>query len=1654
MSSTRKQRIRPRFVDLAEFDDLEGEPQRYSQRAAPSSSSNPASSASASSSSTNAFDWPSAAHVVRKPPPTIASSKQKPKNTDGTAATTASTPPPSTLPSHQQPPEGESSDSTEGTGPQASQPSRQKVVRIAPSDQNQIHLLDTTGPSSLVSPDLSLPRKSPSTSDTGFSFGPSSQPQRDDHLPNRFPIDLDGEPEDESFGARGGPNALAALSLIGSVSERPRSKPGPSSSQLKQKSSGSGSRFMASRQMDQALKQAQGKPSVSSASDADGGQSRYRKTLEFQERGTGFPAVHRRDTIDPILPPLVKSRNANLNEDISSVGPPTTDSSILDDEEEWLDEDGKPMSAFRKARLIRQGLGPPSRRRAGGPSPSSRSSPVVAGHTIDPTRDPGGGADPESIEAMLASVSAENEAKIRGMSKNEVEDELQSLESLFGPSVLDALRKRKVESSNQSSIDERRDEPSSQSKRSTGDSSTGPSRKWEAGARDAGAASASREKDPEGPLAIKRRYFPAEPEGINPSLEWMMPEDPYSSDHPPLSTKPGFRFDFEGRIIRPESISTDLTYISGLHHHGEDQGSPGYTVSELLHLVKSTVASQRSLAIKVLSRICQRYPSPPSKVEAQGGEDKDVVEHLDSGDFDLRAQIILSARWLLEDRNFSVRSAALGCLVAGIVSGPTGCVGVLGVERETSWLSHASKKTQNRGNDSLGDHSSYKVLIQNDWAETLVRTGILTLFCKEVRNLVSSEKDQDSILEILLLIASRSSKMARKISKEEGMFDLIIKLGVKRHWPPVKGEMGLSSAWPSLTSVELLLVLIMGSKEDAIKLVTSGSVDSLMRFVMLLPWTLEKDADEAVGEDVEIATRSWQLLSTTMRIYSCLAKYGLYASVVGRTWKLWKEIGDHFERQMESISNAPRSDLVQAKLESVKRYFDMLQDWTACAIDPHLLQGVHDVTWSQVRNWIDLSCDLMDKVESFSTERCDPSIVSFVGAMYGHMDAWLTCASGKEPALLGANLRRIIKSSGKGATFLRLTCGGLQDKVKACSIEELSQIYGAFSNLLHLRTTLLKITGELEIDLFSPPFVETFGAIQEILELAERLAWGLLASDVWEKVESFASRLQGRHSHRMTLIEFCRQALNLDANISKRSNSLALLRVLGPAESKLALKIVLEANEKFSKEDLDHKCLEPFLYECVVGGYKALPPSNLTRKVSSPPLRSSVESILRTKTLFYSDGRSCSAEWKGQEAKEEEKEKAAEEDLVETDPVTGSPLWKCPASGLPIRKDWPLLPLDDLLKSANASVFNRANNLPDEWNPNEQDIVASSLLLCVSIFTELLSEIGECQGGGQGALSERAQALGRCLPTKEEIWLGLMKVFMLEKDQAETNEKASGRITGRDLYRLPVVSGLISKLFDISDRIHSIESRKGDAGSGRGDLEEAFKKTFGEEVPFFQFYCDLIGLYDSTSFGDKMFSKVLTPVLSYSYPKDYRNLFWKDYQTSLRSIGLKLFDLPKAGANRRNAYFTPFEKGRELLERYCWSLRNSEITKGRNELVYLVALGHVCQYLWCEGEDQDGTGVDEEVKRDLAKILFGGKQSMVAGFQTDDDQGQGGEGEGVGLLRDVLTLNLGVLLEREKQQEQEQGEEAMKNVEAVERMFGVDEELVEQRLKIVRRLLE
>ncbi|QRV77229.1 RNA polymerase II-associated protein rba50 [Ceratobasidium sp. AG-Ba] len=251
--------------------------------------------------------------------------------------------------------------------------------------------------------------------------------------------------------------------------------------------------------------------------------------------------------------------------------------------------------------------------------------------------------------------------------------------------------------------------------------------------------------------------------------------------------------------------------------------------------------------------------------------------------------------------------------------------------------------------------------------------------------------------------------------------------------------------------------------------------------------------------------------------------------------------------------------------------------------------------------------------------------------------------------------------------------------------------------------------------------------------------------------------------------------------------------------------------------------------------------------------------------------------------------------------------------GLPARTDWTMQPLNHLLRSGVSPVFKA---LPEGWDSDEVDVVRTTLSLTCAREHVILSPPGLRLSGA-------------------EIVFGCMRVFMLEHGQPHDDSSS-------EIFRDIHVDSLMRTLLSIV----SLGATKDSKQIEPSPLEIAAGPHLSNQ-PFYQFYTDLIALYDAVSFAHPTFSRILLPPLSMNYAIDYRRHFWGDYGHIIRSVQTELPDVPSGSLKE---WLWPRDTNEEMIGWYLKALMKGGVTG----FLRFVAVHHLATSLW-----PDLNGVDD-----------------------------------------------------------------------------------------------
>ncbi|KZV90100.1 hypothetical protein EXIGLDRAFT_771129 [Exidia glandulosa HHB12029] len=273
--------------------------------------------------------------------------------------------------------------------------------------------------------------------------------------------------------------------------------------------------------------------------------------------------------------------------------------------------------------------------------------------------------------------------------------------------------------------------------------------------------------------------------------------------------------------------------------------------------------------------------------------------------------------------------------------------------------------------------------------------------------------------------------------------------------------------------------------------------------------------------------------------------------------------------------------------------------------------------------------------------------------------------------------------------------------------------------------------------------------------------------------------------------------------------------------------------------------------------------------------------------------------------------------------------------------DWPFWPLNDLLHSGSSAVF---KSLPPGWDATETDIVRGCFLLARIVQDP-------------GSRMSRAEAVFAC-----------MRVFMLEHGQDATHDHEE------EVFRDALVERRMR------DLLRPFTLALGSGSRSSSSLEDVAARSLAPGTPFYQFYTDLVALYDAISFGHPLFATLLLPPLATRYATDYRKLLFVESSATLKTL---VVSLPNVLADDPGEFLEPVEEDAEVLGGMLGAL-----VKGVREFVRTMCVHHVAANVWIGRREKLLKALvvqgDKDVVREV--VWWGGYSSERGFFNADAEE--------------------------------------------------------------------
>ncbi|THH13690.1 hypothetical protein EW146_g6556 [Bondarzewia mesenterica] len=758
---------------------------------------------------------------------------------------------------------------------------------------------------------------------------------------------------------------------------------------------------------------------------------------------------------------------------------------------------------------------------------------------------------------------------------------------------------------------------------------------------------------------------------------------------------------------------------------------------------------------------------------------------------------------------------------------------------------------------------------------------------------------QESLLQLLSVVsrlAKQSNSIAAIIAATPSLVANVLRTFVLTSIPPTA-----SSPPPSPIAIDLLTTIALSSRMNASSLV--NPTDSLLRFVTMLP---------AVSPYPPLLATA--LLTSTLRLYVALASYGIYSHIATTASEPLTRLSSYI------LSPACES---RALMEA---YAQLIEAWTICAIDPHQTTPEHEILWSQVVGW------------GWGQEVLD--LRAKLGREEGDWDVWAAIWRAEAAWLEGARVNGVRNGEGERSATV--------DAVKAgfATGAEKEVLLGAMSGLHHALTVFADRSGDAD----TVPQLRTLARYASIALAAVRFWLACIPSGLehlpeppFELSFELLSTLSASIAVHPLLVSiydvrtpsyahiFCRPLTALLASyirVSRRqpttsedlwfAQSCAVLPCLMPGDEDFARSNVQSIVELVNEQFMQSRgwAVPQVIWE--QGGMSVIAP------FLTIPLRQNEEHYMgplipTPRSIKHATTQCLPPAWAVRRCVHD--------------------------SNLPLARDWPLAPLDHLLRSGTSSVWKR---LPSSWDASETEVVRTALLLA-----KVAREVLQVHGLGRSAMG-RAETVFSC-----------MKVFMLEHGQAQ--DAAS------EVFRDQVVGALMEDLLApctlqaSPDGLSASPAPSPSQAAARmEDLEIVSARFLGSGTPFYQFYTDFVALYDAISFAHPIFASLLLPPTARHYGVDYRKLLYAD---TAHVLGTVRTPVERIVGARLGDYLWPAEDDAEVVGAYLGVLLGH---RGRGHVegfVRLFVVHHVAANIWPDLR-VDGT-VGEARARKLLEAMVG-----------------------------------------------------------------------------------
>ncbi|XP_076156697.1 RNA polymerase II-associated protein 1 isoform X1 [Alosa pseudoharengus] len=1149
---------------------------------------------------------------------------------------------------------------------------------------------------------------------------------------------------------------------------------------------------------------------------------------------------------------------------------------------------------------------------------------IGAGVLAGPTLVSGQGLVQGDSDQERLKIHQENQARLLGMTREEILQEQRNLLAQLDPRLVDFVRARKVQKMSDSDPVKqsncnaqnggvREEKPSVVSPAAVKDITDIRQEPLQVDMEDEEDA-----KEPKATPQITEEDLPLKPQRDWVHMDKLEPDKlEWTKDLPPprrKGTKKAMqaRFDFAGNLIPP---TEDLPTHLGLHHHGDEPELAGYSLQELFMLSRSLVIQQRTLALSTLANIITKARSGVFTSELKGSVLSTLLDagllfllrfSLDVGVEGVIAAAVQALQALLVSADDEDSLDVTFCWLLGVASFPL--LPTTQEEEDEEEEGINGRETEKEKEERKSDHE----VARQDIIKGLLRMKVLSRIRYILEVVRPSPRVVLDLLEVLVRIARHSTAAATQILDCPRLMDTVMSEFLPTSWaPPTSPAPHSLYGLPVAMAMKLLRVLGTAGRHVCARLLHSlGGKERLSLFLSVEPSELLLEAGEALRCSTE-AYRMWTVASS----------YGQACNLYSDLYPVLMKALQSFPRPSSSsdhllhLLELQRAKAILTLLTQVTHTAGCHQELQAALASPQgsecpppppvswgHVAGLQPTVFGQLKGCMKGLAE-MGRLES--SLRLLPTYLLYLGAFYSQLSLQscfqpVECLQELESLTADVLLPLISHQAVRRMMDSLKSHSAVCNPLSCCpGPETLASLPGLACSGERNRDSLVGPGSPVPLLTSLCYLLDTITGIHK--GLAKKVSVLLLADSVLVYLRGCAQAMPTishssawllRHEHHLLymLLRLAYRLVPVDPEVAKHASlfhqvALVMLPWLLPGSEYMVHELI--SSIIFN---------QAFIPEGTSGGPEAaaLAELHLQEGVSSPPASPPLGPLLRDACGHLPSLRGC---YLTHLAHSEPLVLASRDLHLGRTPWLRSLLLPDLAAGPSLPSDWPFLPL-------------------------------------VSLYERMGQSDRSGGGGGMGTESLPAGSLASVIQCLQ--WLLLLEswregALRVVPPVAKLARLACVFLASSDLFLEPPVQRLTGALFGALTRPRRLVAL---------DLEVPPPGL----ASFHDLYAALLAQYEAVSFGDVLFGCFLLLPLQRRYSTTMRLAVFGEHVGILRSLGVPLQKLPAPLEN----YTSPPEQSAPLLRLYFRALVTGALRRAWCPVLYVVAVAHVNTFIFSQ----------------------------------------------------------------------------------------------------------